>query len=397
MAKKSNNIVFSGSLLFVSLADLFQLLGGNNCTGILTLRSQYSPEMGIVYFNNGDPVNASYGILKGLEAVQGLFGWTDGKYEFSEEKLTGVDPVITQGRMGIVLDALRLLDDGLITRVGPEPLNLEDMKEAGPDGKILDFVQPVKGSMVDYQHVTREEFYSDGSVIVKEGNYGKWLWVIYQGTVKITRETSKGALTLAKLGEGCFIGTIKALLYGENERIATAVAEGDVRLCILDVETLHREYASLSENFKKILLGLDNRLRLINDNAVQAYIGRYSKELPNDKVFEQKFNDAELYVIKKGAADIIGKGPKEDVKLLSLGKDDVFGKLPFMDFGHEPLAASVMTSNPIEADILDSHALQKEYENLSHTFRNFVFSSAANISMTTKLFYHLLGNTEQVP
>jgi len=393
MAKKNSNIVFSGSLLFVPLADLFQLLGSNNCTGILTLRSQYSPDKGIVYFMDGNPVNASYGILKGLEAVHGLFGWMDGKYEFSEEKLTGIDTVITQGRMGIVLDALRLLDDGLITRVGPEPLHEEDIDESGADGAKVDFVHPVKGSLVDYQYVTREEFYPDGATIVKEGNYGKWLWVIYQGTVRISKETPKGSLTLARLGEGCFIGTIKAFLYGENERIATAVAEGDVRLCILDVETLHREYASLSENFKKILLSLDNRLSLINSSAIQAYSGSSSKELPADKVFEQKFNDAEFYIIRKGTADIIGKGPRGDVKLLSLGADDVFGKPPFMDFGHEPLSASVMTSNPFEADILDSQALQKEYENLSHTFRNFVFSSATNISMTTKLFYHLIGNT----
>lgn len=64
-----------------------------------------------------------------------------------------------------------------------------------------------------------------------------------------------------------------------------------------------------------------------------------------------------------------------------------------MAFGHEPLAAYVMTSKTFEADVLDSVALQKEYNNLSHTFRNFVFGTATNISMTTKLFYQLLGKT----
>jgi len=34
----TNNIVFSGSLLFLSLADVIHRLGGNNCTGILTLQ-----------------------------------------------------------------------------------------------------------------------------------------------------------------------------------------------------------------------------------------------------------------------------------------------------------------------------------------------------------------------
>ena len=137
-------------------------------------------------------------------------------------------------------------------------------------------------------------------------------------------------------------------------------------------------------------------MRQINDNAVAAYIGGYSKGLPQDKVFENRFqNNTDLYIIRKGTADIIGKGPKGDVNLLSLGSDDVFGKIPFLDFGHEPLSASVMTSNPFEADILDSQALQKEYDKLSHTLRNFVFNAATNISMTTKLFYQLLEKVEK--
>ena len=120
--------------------------------------------------------------------------------------------------------------------------------------------------------------YPDGATIVKEGEYGKWLWVISEGTVKITRETSKGPVTLARLGEGCFIGTIRSLIYGEYERSATAIAEGNVQLCILDAEALHREYSALSQDFRKILLSLDNRLRPINDNAVAGiYRGSFKR------------------------------------------------------------------------------------------------------------------------
>lgn len=392
----ADNIVFSGSLLFLSLADVIQLLGGNNCTGILTLRSQYSADMGVIYFIGGDPANASCGKLKGLEAVYALFGWTNGKYEFSEEQLTGIDPVIKQGRMGIVLNALSLVDDGKIAKVGPDPLNQKDMGKIGPDGMEMDFVHPVKGPLLNYRYVMGEYSYKDGETIVKEGKYGKWMWVIYEGTVKITRETSKGSITLARLGEGCFIGTIRALLHGEYSRNATAIAEGKVRLCILDAEPLQQEYSVLSENFRKLLISLDNRLRQINDNAVAAYIGGYSKGLPEDKVFENRFQkNTDLYIIRKGTADIIGKGPKGNVNLLSLGRDDVFGKIPFMDFGHEPLSASLMISNPFEADNLDSQALQKEYDNLSPTLRNFVFNAATNISMTTKLFYQLLEKVDE--
>ena len=173
------------------------------------------------------------------------------------------------------------------------------------------------------------------------------------------------------------------------------IAEDNVQLCLLDAEALNQEYASLSEDFKKILLSLDNRFRMININAVQAYVGEYTRELPQDKVIESQFhNNTEFYIIREGTADIVGKGLKGDVNLMTLGSDDVFGKIPFMAFGHEPLYASVMTSSPFQADVLDSAALQKEYDHLSHTFRNFVFSTATNISMTTKLFYHLLGNSQ---
>jgi len=384
----AHNIVFSGSLLFVSLADVFQLLGDNNCTGILTLRSPHSADGGLVYFSGGKPINSSYGNLKGLQAVYALFGWTDGKYEFSEEDLTGIDPVIKQGRMGIVMDALRLLDEGAIARVGPDLQRLPDMKKA--DLGIM-ALEPVKGPMVDYLYVMGEYSYPDGATIVKEGKYGKWLWVIYEGVVRVIRETPKGAVTLARLGEGCFIGTIKALSYGDYQRNASVIAEGNVRLCILDIEPLQREYAALSQGLRKMLISLDNRTRLINDRVVQTTIEGHPKALPQDKIFDDPFQkSSELYIIRKGTADIIGKGPKADVNLLSLGVDDVFGKIPFIDFGHEPLSASVMTSKSFEADILDGRSLEREYEDLSRALRNFVFHTAKTLSMTTKLLYQLL-------
>ena len=384
----AHNIVFSGSLLFVSLADVFQLLGDNNCTGILTLRSPHSADGGLVYFSGGNPINASYGNLKGLQAAYALFGWTDGKYEFSEEDLTGIDPVIKQGRMGIVMDALRLLDEGAIARVGPDPHRRPDMKKANLGMTTL---EPVKGPMVDYLYVMGEYSYPDGATIVKEGKYGKWLWVIYEGVVRVIRETPKGAVTLARLGEGCFIGTIKALSYGDYQRNASVIAEGNVRLCILDIEPLQREYATLSQSLRKMLISLDNRTRLINDHVIQATIEGHPKALPQDKIFDDQFQkSSELYIIRKGTADIIGKGPKGDVNLLSLGVDDVFGKIPFVDFGHEPLSASVMTSKSFQADILDGLALEREYEDISRALRNFVFHTATSLSMTTKLLYQIL-------
>ncbi len=285
----TNNIVFSGSILFLSLADVIQLLGGNNCTGILTLRSQYSADVGIIYFINGNPVNASCGKLKGLKAVYALFGWTDGKYEFSEEELTGINSVIKQSRMGLVMNAQRMLDDGKIAKVGPSPLTQKDMEKIGPDATKRILCLLLKGPWLIISghgriYLQRRRDYCEGGKFT-----GKWMWVIYEGTVKITRQTSKGAITLARLGEGCFIGTIRASYTCDYSRSATAIAEGKVRLCILDAEPLQREYAALSENFRKILLSLDKRLRMINDNVVAAYIGIIQKDCPRTRFLRTDF------------------------------------------------------------------------------------------------------------
>ena len=120
----------AGSISFISLAELFQILGGNNCTGVLYLSSQYAPTTGKVYFVNGNPVNAANGSLHGIKAIYSLFGWTDGKFKFQEEKVN-VDKIVKNSRMEIVLDALRMIDDGVIKSVGPKKLDVGKKDKPG--------------------------------------------------------------------------------------------------------------------------------------------------------------------------------------------------------------------------------------------------------------------------
>jgi CRP-like cAMP-binding protein len=384
----SDNSVLSGSISFVSLADLFQIVGGNNCSGILTLRSHYAPQVGMIYFDKGNPINASYGNLKGIKAIYMLFGWIDGEYDFCEEDMSQMDHLIRQSRMEIVLDALRMLDDGEISKVGPPSFLQEEPEEE--DQEEINVGLPVsKGPLIDYLYVIREEHYRDRSKIVREGKHGKWMWTIYEGNVKVTRNTPNGNILLARLGEGCFIGTIRALLFGEYERNATVTAEGDVRLCLLDAEPLFHEFASLSMDFRSILLSLDHRLRLINEMAVKQSANNKFKVLSKDnKIYINRFQSpSDLYLIKEGKADIIGQKSSGDLTLLSLEKNDIFGNVPFMDFGHEPRSASVMVSRDFDAVKLDTQGLLEEYNSLSCTFRNLIFNMCTNLFMTTKLVY----------
>ena len=118
--------VLTGNLKFTSLADLFQIIGGNNSTGMLRIMSQYVPYPGIVHFVKGNPVNATNGSLKGLDAVYSLFGRTEGNFEFTEEKVAG-EPVIKKSRMEIVLNALRMLDEDAPADKGPDASGLVDV------------------------------------------------------------------------------------------------------------------------------------------------------------------------------------------------------------------------------------------------------------------------------
>jgi outer membrane biosynthesis protein TonB len=126
----TDQMVFSGNLRFISLTNVFKLLGENNCTGILSLRSDYTEFIGLIYFVNGNAINGSFGDLKGLKAVYSMFGWTEGNYEFLERELSHINPVIKQSSQEIIIQAFKMLTGGEIKRIGPlKPEQMTTKKE----------------------------------------------------------------------------------------------------------------------------------------------------------------------------------------------------------------------------------------------------------------------------
>jgi hypothetical protein len=82
------------------------------------MKSHYVDAPGVIYVVDGNPSNASASSLSGVDALNALFGWTEGEFEFTEEPVT-VEKVIKKNRMEIILDSLRMLDDGQIEKLGP--------------------------------------------------------------------------------------------------------------------------------------------------------------------------------------------------------------------------------------------------------------------------------------
>jgi len=377
-----DSVVLAGSLSFLALGDIMQLLGANGSTGVLRLISRYAAEPGFIYFENGNPINAACGSTTGLEAVFELFGWTDGEFEFNKENVL-TQRVITKSRMGIILEGLKMVDDGQIKRVGPGAAVRKQAAGGSPDA-----IPIVKGPMVDYMYVADEEDFFDGEYIVEEGKHGSWIWVILEGVVEIVRETPEGQLPIVRLGDGSFIGSLASFLIQGHIRTATAVAVGNVQLGVLDSQRLAQEFAKLTPEFRGLLISLDKRLKQLNERVIELRQKKLSPEayMDNKKpVMKQGATEEELYVIREGSGSIVRYDDIGQIPLVQLFKGDYFGSIPFLDLGHEPEFASVLANKDLKVRKAELAQLQKEYNNLSTTFKNFIDNVSSCISVSTRV------------
>ena len=76
-----------------------------------------------------------------------------------------------------------------------------------------------------------EKKYAAGDIIFHEGESGKAVYVVLEGSVKIIKESNSENKTLHVLGPGSHFGELA--LIGHTSRFATAVAEEDSLLLIM--------------------------------------------------------------------------------------------------------------------------------------------------------------------
>lgn len=377
-----SRIDLAGNLSFLSLPDLLQLLGSSNSTGTLKILSRFTTEPGLIYLKKGNPVDASHHNQQGLDALFALFGWTEGRFEFSHSAVDRTN-TIKKSRMEIILDGLRLLDEGEIVPIGPKDLAPTVETSEGERQ-----VPMINGPIVDYWYIVDEEEFEDGELIVEEGKHGDWMWVVLEGAVDIMRQTPTGPVTILRIGSGAFLGSIASFLTQGNVRSATVRAVGDVQLGVLDSQRLANEFSSMSPDLSHFVVSLDRRLRQITQHMMEMY----ENEVPPrqfDKNWTPMIHQGEtlnqLSTIASGDAFIVRELPQGAFVLAELGKGDFIGLVPFLDMGHEPYSAGVYSSGQLEMTRLDPDLLEQEYSNLSSTFRNFVEYMAACISVTTAI------------
>lgn len=120
-----------------------------------------------------------------------------------------------------------------------------------------------------YKDVGKE--FPKGTILFKEGDEGREMFLINSGEVKLSRKTSHGDVILAKLGFGEFFGEMSVIT--NQPRTITAETLTDCRLNIITKDILEtlvagKPLVALSI-LKKLMFRLENAYDLIEDLYVK--------------------------------------------------------------------------------------------------------------------------------
>ena len=376
----NSNSVLNGSLSFLSLAELLQLIGGLGSTGVIKLSSIHADGPGLIYCEDGNPIEAEYQNNNGIQTLNSFFGWLDAHFEFSEEAVL-VNKNIHKGRMEIILDGLRMLDDGLIPTMGNT-----DARKPNVDFKDASGLPVIKGPLIDYLYIVDEDEFENGQEIVIQEKFGNWLWVILEGTVEVVRLMPEGQVPISKLSDGAFIGGITSLKTKSNVRSATVTAIGRVQLGVLDYHRILEEYSKLSEGFKEVLSSFDDRLKQVTNACANAAFGKLAprKTMGDLKPFSlpDKTDHLALKIIS-GEAVVVRKMDNLFIPLCTLTAGDFIGNIPFLNTSHEPHSAEVFVTEDFSTQEIKLVGFKKEYDNLSTMLKNMVQHTFTCLSITT--------------
>ena len=113
-----------------------------------------------------------------------------------------------------------------------------------------------------------EKKYTAGDIIFHEGESGKAVYVVLEGSVKIIKKSNSESKTLAVLGPGSHFGELS--LIGQCSRFATAVAEKDSLLLIM--------YKSYFDDLIRGNSAISSRILLNLAEILSDYIHRNQPE-----------------------------------------------------------------------------------------------------------------------
>jgi CRP-like cAMP-binding protein len=117
--------------------------------------------------------------------------------------------------------------------------------------------------LAEMAYLLKEVEYAEGAPIVKEGETGNCMYIIFRGEVRIT----KGKELLATLKENDFFGELS--LMDTETRSATVTAVTDCVLFRLDQEPFYDLMESRPEVVKGVIKILCKRIRMANQRIFE--------------------------------------------------------------------------------------------------------------------------------
>jgi len=104
--------------------------------------------------------------------------------------------------------------------------------------------------------------YSNGEIIIKQGEVGDCLFVIQEGKVEVIDESGKKEMKLAELGEKEFFGEMG--LFEKDVRSCTVRAVGDAKILTIDKRNFYKTIQKDPSLAFNLLERMSQRLRETN-------------------------------------------------------------------------------------------------------------------------------------
>lgn len=192
--------------------------------------------------------------------------------------------------------------------------------------------------------------YTDGEVIIREGEAGDAFFMLADGIVSVTKNVGGEQRTLANLSEGAVFGEMA--LVSNAPRTATVHARGEVSLLSLarvDLEKHAGELESITGALRKFTRGrfLANLAATsplfsdLNRDERRSLIKRFQSQVvgPGDILIEEGEQGRGLFLVLRGDFDVTRKGTGGKQRLATLKSGDVFGEISLLR--EQPTNASV--------------------------------------------------------
>ena len=213
--------------------------------------------------------------------------WMEGEVDALSDFERGIGLALTAGDIPAALSAhqkllvWRPLDLAMHERVARKIAAARDRDElASVSARALDAIPLFSGipeeELISVLTSVRPERFSAGQVVVKEGEAGDTLYLIVQGTLRVSTKGPDGEeVALAALGAGDFFGEI-ALLTGRPLR-ATVFALPEAELLVLDRPTVNQ----LRAKHPQIEASLTEFHRRRAERTVEALVERLARRGPD--------------------------------------------------------------------------------------------------------------------